>query len=142
MMKKNLFKLAFIIPVLAGLGLMSSTPAGVPDAANIADDEVVKAVVIENPEHNFGNIPENGGSVTATFKVFNGTDETIIITNVKPSCGCTSPTWTKEPIESGQKGEIKATFNPKGRPGPFDKSITASTNTNERLTMRIKGIVE
>jgi hypothetical protein len=143
MMKKNLFRYAFFIPAIAGLSLMSSAPAGAPYSAGIApdDDVVKKAVVIEKPEHDFGNITEEGGSVTATFTVFNGTDEAIVLTSVKASCGCTTPNWTKEPIEPGKKGEITATYNPKGRPGGFDKTVTATTNTNERLTMRIKGTV-
>jgi hypothetical protein len=143
MMKKNLFRLAFLLPALAGFCLMSSTPVGAPYSAGLtADDDVVKkAVVIENSEHNFGDVPENGGPVTATFTVFNGTDEAIVLTSVKASCGCTTPNWTKEPIEPGKKGEITATYNPKGRPGGFDKAVTATTNANERLTMRIKGNV-
>jgi hypothetical protein len=141
MMKKSLLKMILAIPALAGLGLMSSTPVGAPYSTGIVVDEV-KTVIIENPEHDFGTITEDGGSVTATFILFNGTNEAIVLTSVKASCGCTTPNWTKEPIEPGKKGEITATYNPKDRPGNFDKTITATTNTNERLTMRIKGIVK
>ncbi|MDR2085855.1 MAG: DUF1573 domain-containing protein, partial [Dysgonamonadaceae bacterium] len=133
MIKKSLLKWVIIIPALAGLGFMSSTP---DDSKGTASDEEVKGIIVENPEHNFGTIPENGGSVTATFTIINKTDEAILITNATASCGCTVPNWTKEPIEPGQKGKITATYNPKGRPGGFDKTITATTNTNEKLTMR------
>jgi hypothetical protein len=138
MMKKNFLKLVIMIPALVGLSLMSSTPDG---PAKVADD-VVSGIVFDKMEHDFGTISENGGPVTATFTVLNNTSEAIILVDVKPSCGCTTPEWTKEPIEPGKKGEIKATFGPKGRPGGFDKAITVTTNTKERFTLRIKGTVE
>ncbi|MDR2058412.1 MAG: DUF1573 domain-containing protein [Dysgonamonadaceae bacterium] len=139
-MKKNLLKSAIVIPVLAGLSFTFSTPVSYSNEASSNDE--VKKVVAENPEHNFGTIPEDGGPVTATFFIINNTDEAILITNAQASCGCTLPSWTKEPIEPGQKGEIKATYSPKGRVGNFDKTITVTTNTNERIVLRIKGTVE
>jgi hypothetical protein len=138
MMRKNFFKLVIMIPALVGLSLMSSAPES---PAKVADDEV-SGIVFEKLEHNFGTISENGGPVTAIFTVLNNTSEAIILVDVKPSCGCTTPDWTKEPIEPGEKGEIKATYSPKGRPGGFDKAITVTTNTKERFTLRIKGTVE
>ncbi|MDR2041743.1 MAG: DUF1573 domain-containing protein [Tannerella sp.] len=138
-MKKNLLKLAIIIPALAGLGLMSSTP---DDSKQTVSGDEVKGIIVEKAEYDFGTIPENGGSVTATFTIINKTDEAILITNATASCGCTVPSWTKEPIEPGQTGKITATYNPKGRPGGFHKTITAVTNTNERIIMSIKGTVE
>jgi hypothetical protein len=141
MMKKNFLKLAIIVPVLAGLGFMSSVP---DDPKGFSDE--VKGIIVENPEHNFGTIPENGGSVTATFTIINKTDGAILITNATASCGCTVATSTKEPIEPGQKGKVTATYNPKSRPGGFDKTITATIKTaegtSEKITMRIKGNVE
>jgi hypothetical protein len=142
MLKKNFLKLAIIIPALAGLGFMSSTP---DDTTKKAQEEA-KGIIVENPEHDFGTIPENGGSVTATFTIINKTEEAIQILNATASCGCTAATSTKEPIEPGQKGTVTATYNPKGRPGGFDKTVTATIKTadgtSKTLTMRIKGTVE
>jgi hypothetical protein len=142
MLKKIFFKLAIIIPALAGLGFMSSTP---DDTTKKAQEEA-KGIIVENPEHNFGTIPENGGNVTATFTIINKTEEAIQIVSATASCGCTAATSTKEPIEPGQKGKVTATYNPKGRPGGFDKAITATIKTadgtSKTLTMRIKGTVE
>jgi hypothetical protein len=137
MIKKNLF-FAILIPVLAGLSFMAFSPSS--QDINVSDENA--KVIIEDPEHDFGTIKEDAGSVTAVFKVTNNTSEAIVLTSVRASCGCTTPNWTKEPIEPGKTGEITATFSPKGRPGPFTKTITATLNTNEKLIMHIKGIVE
>ena len=40
----------------------------------------------------------------------------------------TTPEWTKEPIAPGQTGDIKITYDPKGRPGPFSKTISVYSN--------------
>jgi hypothetical protein len=135
-MKKNLFKLALLIPALAG-GLMAFAPTSV----NV-NDEPKTGIIIENPEHDFGTIKEDGGPVTATFTILNATSEDIVFTSVRASCGCTTPNWTKEPIAPGKTGKVTATYNPKGHPGSFTKTVTATTNTDERLVMYIKGVVE
>jgi len=80
--------------------------------------------------HNFGDLKEENGKVTHTFKFTNTGDKPIIVQNVRTSCGCTAPEWTRKPIPAGQKGEIKATFNPVRRPGPFNKSITVFSSGN------------
>jgi hypothetical protein len=143
MMKKNFLKLAIIIPALAGLVFMSSTPDDTEK--NVRDDEA-KGIVVENPEHDFGTILENGGSVTATFTIVNKTDDAIQILKSTASCGCTVATSTKEPIEPGQKGTVTATYNPAKRPGSFNKTVSATIKladgTSQTVTMRIKGNVE
>ncbi|MDR1939073.1 MAG: DUF1573 domain-containing protein, partial [Tannerellaceae bacterium] len=56
---------------------------------------------------------------------------------------CTQPEWSKAPITPGATGEVKISYNPKGRPGPFHKSIAIHSNArNERLTLYIKGTVK
>ena len=145
MKKKDLFKCALAFSVFAGVSVVAFATPEVntsQDKVVVADEEVKKEIVVEKLIHDFGTIKEDEGDVTATFTIYNGTDEPIIFTKVTASCGCTSPSYTKEPIEPGQRGEIKATYNPKSRPGPFDKVITATTNTGQRLQMRIKGTVE
>ena len=147
MKKKNLLRCALGATVLAvaGLGVMAFANPQVnttQDKIVVAEEEVKKEVVAEKLIHDFGTIKEDGETVTATFTIYNGTEEAVLLTKVTASCGCTTPSWTKEPIEPGKRGEVKATYNPKGRPGPFDKVITVTTNTEKRLQMHIKGTVE
>lgn len=80
-------------------------------------------------EHDFGQIDENGGSVSYTFEFSNEGTLPLVILSVKPSCGCTTPDWSKNPIKPGNKGFIVAEYNPKGRPGIFRKSLAVISNS-------------
>lgn len=92
--------------------------------------------------YNFGEIKEADGPVTHKFELTNTGDAPLVITYVKPSCGCTTSDYTKEPIMPGAKGFVSATYNPQGRPGPFNKSIDVTTNCKpEVTTVRFKGNV-
>ncbi|GHT76745.1 hypothetical protein AGMMS50262_15810 [Bacteroidia bacterium] len=92
--------------------------------------------------HDFGVIEEKGGKVSFDFIVTNEGNEPLVISNVKASCGCTTPSWTQSPIEPGKTGKITATYNPQGRPGRFNKSITVTTNASPApYTLYIKGEV-
>lgn len=53
-----------------------------------------------------------------------------------------NPEWTKEPIAPGKTGDVKVTYNPKGRPGPFYKTISIYSNGKKgSFTLGIKGNV-
>jgi hypothetical protein len=92
--------------------------------------------------HDFGNIKE-GELATYEFVFTNVGKEPLIITNVAASCGCTTPTWTREPIKPGEQGKIKAVYNSANRPGPFTKSITISSNAKTPTkVVNIKGVVD
>ena len=98
-------------------------------------------IVFETPEYNFGDIQENKGRVSHKFSFTNNGKESIRILTVKPSCGCTTPNWSKDEIKPGKKGFIIAEYNPKGRPGVFRKSLSVITNDNRRSLIFIKGKV-
>ncbi|RPG64127.1 MAG: DUF1573 domain-containing protein [Flammeovirgaceae bacterium TMED290] len=98
-------------------------------------------IVFETPEYNFGDIQENKGKVSHKFSFTNNGKESIRILTVKPSCGCTTPNWSKDEIKPGKKGFIIAEYNPKGRPGVFRKSLSVISNDNRRSLIFIKGKV-
>lgn len=90
--------------------------------------------------HDFGTIPEGpAADVEFTFK--NMGDEPIVIQQVRPSCGCTTPSWSKDPVLPGESGKIKASYNTQGRPNGFTKSITVTSNAGTKV-LTIKGVVE
>ncbi len=96
----------------------------------------------EKTTHDFGTIKEEDGNVIHKFKFVNTGSVPVIIKKVHASCGCTSPGWSKQPIVPGATGYISATYNPKNRPGKFNKSITVISNANEGLIrLHIKGDV-
>lgn len=95
----------------------------------------------EKETHDFGIIAE-GTQATYEFRVKNVGNQPVIIAGVQPSCGCTTPTWTKEPIMPGKTGVISAIYNSTGRPGAFMKGITVNSNAEEPAqTLYIKGEV-
>lgn len=95
-------------------------------------------------EHDFGDI-EEGSKVTYTFVVTNRGRDPLTLRSVRPSCGCTTPSFTAEPIEPGGAGEIVVEFNSAGRPGPFRKSIHVTAEAGEKEiaeTLYITGDVQ
>ena len=85
-------------------------------------------IEFEKKTHEFGDIHEEGGKVTARFIFKNVGDSALVLTKVKPGCGCTAANYTKEAVQPGQTGFIDATYDPWGRPGQFNKNIKVSTN--------------
>src|SRR5687768_13639384 len=82
-----------------------------------------KALQFKEEAHDFGTIAEEGGPVMHEFNFTNNTNRPVKILTVQASCGCTTPAWTKEVVQPGKTGFIQASYNPKGRPGFFNKSL-------------------
>jgi len=89
-------------------------------------------------EHDFGVIGEKNGNATFNFVFTNNSSDPIVITNAIASCGCTKPVWTKEPIEPGKQGSIEVSYNPVGRIGAFDKTITVYLNNDQSAPAKVK----
>lgn len=85
-------------------------------------------IQFDKTTHDFGKIKEEGGKVTGRFEFTNVGNEDLVLTNVRPGCGCTAANYSKDPIAPGQKGFIEATYNPYNRPGGFNKNIRVTTN--------------
>lgn len=85
-------------------------------------------IEFDKKTHEFGDIHEEGGKVTARFTFKNVGDSALILKNVKPGCGCTAANYTREAIAPGESGFIDATYDPWGRPGQFNKNIKVTTN--------------
>ncbi len=89
----------------------------------------------------FGELKEDD-EAAHTFTITNTGDTPLIISEVRPSCGCTTPEWSREPILPGKTGAIKATYGTHGRIGFFNKSIAVTTNaTPATANLYIRGIV-
>ncbi len=154
MNKKNsnrmqLLKFALVIPVFAGMTVIANDHLSlIPQDKQVVSISVVdvqdsEKIVLNEKVHDFQTIKEKDGPTSTVFQITNNTGKPLVITNVKSSCGCTTPEWTKEPIAPGKTGHVKATYNPSGRSGPFDKIIVVSTNSDPAtIELRIKGTVE
>jgi len=88
----------------------------------------------------YGTIKQNSdGKRIVEFT--NEGDAPLIITNVRPSCGCTVANYTKDPIAPGKSGQIEVGYDTR-RIGAFNKSVTVTSNAEGgNKTLRIKGVV-
>ena len=99
-------------------------------------------IVAKELTYNFGTIAEADGLASHVFTIQNTGDAPLVITRVTASCGCTRPEWSKAPIAPGQTGEIKVSYDPKGRPGPFYKTVSIYSNGKKgSYNLAIKGSV-
>jgi len=92
-------------------------------------------------EHNYGQV-DKGGDGNCEFTFTNTGNEPLILSNVRASCGCTTPSWTQAPVMPGQTGTIKVKYNT-NNVGAFNKSVTVTSNAvdNPRVVLKIKGNV-
>lgn len=97
-------------------------------ATGMASADGGAVISADETSYDFGQIEEDEGKVSVTFTIKNTGDAPLVITRVIASCGCTTPEWTREPIAPGKTGDIEITYNPKGRPGPFSKTISVYSN--------------
>jgi hypothetical protein len=104
----------------------------------------LSAIEIKADTYDFGKI-KDGTVVEHVFKFKNIGKNELVLKDVKASCGCTTPTWPREPIAPGAESEIKASFNSTGKSsgsGEVMKTITITANTDPSQTfLYIKGTV-
>lgn len=108
-----------------------ATPAAA-QAQPAATQNADLSMKFSTEEHNFGTVPE-GPTVTTDFEFTNIGTEPIVLSNVRASCGCTTPSWTKDPVLPGKTGKISATYNTQGRPGQVTKTITVESNVGTKV---------
>jgi hypothetical protein len=101
-----------------------------------------KQLQFKEETFDFGTVSENKGPAVHEFLFTNNSTRPVKILNVQASCGCTTPDWSKDPVGPGKTGFIQASFDPKGRPGFFTKSLTVTTDLEANpIILQIKGQV-
>jgi hypothetical protein len=102
-------------------------------AVNFVSAQDIK---FESLDVNYGSI-EKGADGVRVFKFTNTGTAPLIISNAQGSCGCTVPTYPKEPIMPGEKGEIKVKYDTQ-RVGQFTKYVTLTTNATSGTSTQLK----
>jgi hypothetical protein len=98
------------------------------------------ALGIKEDSYDFGKIPQ-GKPVTHVFEVVNKGTDSLKISNVQASCGCTTPAWERDKAQApGEKTNITVGYNAAAE-GNFNKSITISYNGTQTKQITIKGEV-
>ncbi len=95
---------------------------------NVNTNGALPVFTFTEEEHSFGAI-EEGVIAKHDFEFTNTGEAPLIITNASGSCGCTVPSWPREPIAPGETGKIHVEFNSNGRTGNQTKTVTLSSNT-------------
>lgn len=122
-----------ILILILSVGLFNATSSNIKN--NTSKVAVIK---FETEVIDYGTIEQHSdGSRLFTFT--NEGDAPLVITNVKTSCGCTVPSYSKAPILPGETGELKIKYDTK-RLGAFTKTITVSSNAEDgNKILKIKG---
>lgn len=104
--------------------------------------QLSKPLLFREELFDFGIVRELEGPVMHEFLFTNMSGRPVKILTVQASCGCTTPNWSKTPVAPGKTGFIQASYNPKGRPGYFNKSLTVTTDIDSNpIILQIKGQV-
>ena len=132
---------------------MNAAATVTSDAANptIDNPNVVSENETPNPdapvmkftesEFDFGDI-QPGARVWHTFTFTNTGKSPLLIEDATASCGCTTPSWTKEPVAPGAEGKMEVQFDSHGKQGIISKQVAVRANTQPSITtILIKGNV-
>lgn len=143
--EKRIAELESRLSQLEGGGGNAAASSAVTPAATPAPEEKpegpLPVIAFEKTDHDFGTIKE-GDKVSYTYSFKNTGEAPLIIQNAQPSCGCTVPEWSKEPIPVGGTGFVKAEFDSNGKPNIQNKTITVTANTWPKVTtLRFKAMV-
>jgi Protein of unknown function (DUF1573) len=140
--EKRIAELESRLAQLEGNKPASTTPAtAVTPATEEKPEGPLPVAEFETTDHDFGTVSE-GQKVTYIYKFKNTGQAPLIIQNAQPSCGCTVPDWTKEPIPVGGAGFVKAEFDTNGKTNIQNKTITVTANTwPKTTTLRFKAMV-
>jgi hypothetical protein len=131
-MKTAILSFALLVFTAFGVNAQEATTPANPNAPEIS---------FESDVVDYGTIEHNADG-NREFKFKNTGKEPLIITNAVGSCGCTVPTWPKEPIKPGATAVLKVKYAT-DRVGQFEKTITVTSNAKTASkVLKIKGTVK
>ena len=149
-------KIGLFVALFTVLGCSNPSPKSEFKSSIVANEEneqqlkeSLKSVEAEEQERAknttkiaFSRTVHDYGKITAdadysTFFSFRNTGpKPLRIYDVKTSCGCTVPTWNKNPIAPGGTSQIEVRFHPKEHQiGLEQKTVTVMTNTDPGITV-------
>jgi len=165
MLRSTIYSIALATMLLAGCNRDKNAEAGTQGMNAAADDAAADAKAnptIDNPnvasdteapnpdapvltfaesQFDFGDIKPDS-KVQHTFKFTNTGKTPLLIADATASCGCTTPSWTKEAVAPGATGEMEVQFDSRGKQGLISKQVTVRANTQpSTTTIYIKGNV-
>lgn len=104
------------------------------DLLKEAQSKPLTNLVLSENHFDFGKI-KKGEKVQHIYEVTNTGKNPLIISNVKPGCGCTAPEYTKDPIMPGKKGKITLSFDSTNFDGLVNKQAEVYANVEKAPIM-------
>ena len=101
-------------------------------ANQVQAQETVPVISFKENSIDFGDIVQ-GQKVEHTFVLTNTGKQPLIISNVAATCGCTVPSWPREPVAPGKSAEIKVSFNSTGKVGKQNSVVRIYSNASEPI---------
>jgi hypothetical protein len=137
----HLSKTTIMKKILMSLGFALSTIFGIAQPSQPVVLSAGATIEFEKDSHDFGQLKQHDDAIYE-FAFTNTGSEPLIIADAKKSCGCTVPTFTREPIAPGETGVIHVKYDSK-RVGPINKTVTIFSNAENSPTkiLRIKGSI-
>ncbi|MDR2963604.1 MAG: DUF1573 domain-containing protein [Bacteroidales bacterium] len=133
-MKQTIGLLLFVI---AGIMCACNSAQNQSETAQqtaLSDSLPLTSIVFAHTNFNFGSIAD--GEVVEHVYTFTNTGEhDLVLRDVKPSCGCTTPDFTRVPVKPGEQGKITVKFDSKGKPGNQIKTVNVTANTDPETTV-------
>lgn len=128
------------VPTAVNQAVSQNASATNPESETKPDGPL-PSFTFEKTDHDFGQIKE-GEVVTHIFKFTNTGEAPLIIQDAKATCGCTVPSYPKQPIPAGGTGEIVVKFDSSNKPGVQNKTVTLTANTYPSTSkLNIKSVV-
>lgn len=100
--------------------------------ANAQDQASGAVITFKEKSVDFGDIVQ-GAKVEHVFTLTNTGTVPLVISNVAATCGCTVPSWPKEPVAPGKSAEIKVSFNSSGKMGKQNSVVRIYSNASEPI---------
>jgi hypothetical protein len=124
---KKLFLLSFVFAAFSMVAVAQSTePTKAEPIEEAAPSTGGPVMSLESNTVDYGTLKQHGEPLRKVSFTNTGT-EPLVIKNARGSCGCTVPTWPKEPILPGASADIEIRYAT-NRLGKINKTVKITTN--------------
>ncbi len=139
-MRNNIISSA--VAVGLSLCLSATMSAQSKGSGASAQPKRLATVVMDKTEYDFGKVLEKNGKTSRVITLTNKGSKPVAISDVRTSCGCAAPTFTKQAIRPGQTGKVTITYDPYNKVGNFSKDIYILLNDGKNyVETKIRGEV-
>jgi hypothetical protein len=126
-MKLKTFSILIIPSIACLLAFSACNSKKNAESGTLTNSDTTALITFTEVEHDFGTITQ-GEKVTHAFKFQNTGSTDLLIISAQGSCGCTVPSYPKEPIAPRKEANVDVVFDSDGKSGKVEKTVTLLTN--------------